>query len=165
MARQLGIADTSHDGFDTASRTWKRHRAEIRALSGFRESTVVDAEMLSEWLRDHAGSAACVPEHLIALLYARCRELLIEPPSGDRVDRIVRTATLAREERFYASIYDRLTLTVRARLDAFLRPAENNNESPEAKDVPGVAPAVLLQLRSDPGQPSLASVQDELAKL
>ena len=165
VARQLGIADTSHDGFDTASRTWKRHRAEIRALSGFRESTVADAEMLSEWLRDHAGSAACVHENLVALLYARCRELLIEPPTADRIDRIVRTAILAHEERFYASIYNRLTLTVRAGLDALLRPAKNNDKSTEAKDVPGVAPAVLHQLRSDPGQPSLASVQDELAKL
>ena len=165
VARQLGIADTSRDDFDTASRTWKRHRAEIRASFGFRESTVADAKIFSEWLRDHAGSAGCVPEHLIAFLYARCRELLIEPPSGDRVDRIVRTAILAQEERFYASIYSRLTLTVRARLDALLRPAENNDESPEAKDVPGMAPAVLLQLRSDPGQPNLASVQNELAKL
>jgi hypothetical protein len=100
VVRQLGIAGTSHDGFDTASHTWKRHRAEIRALFGFRESTVADAEIFSEWLCDHAGSAGCVPEHLIALLHVRCRELLIEPPSGDRVDRIVRTAILAREERF-----------------------------------------------------------------
>ena len=29
----------------------------------------------------------------------------------------------------------------------------------------GTAPAILLQLASDPGRPSLASVQDELAKL
>ncbi len=85
VARQLGIVLTSYDGFDTATRTWKRHRAEIRALFGFRESTVADAETLSEWLRDQAAAAGCVPEHLAELLYARCRELLIEPPSADRV--------------------------------------------------------------------------------
>ena len=66
VARQLGVAANSHDGYDTASRTWKRHRAEIRALLGFREATVADADLLEEWLRDQVpavggepGSAHC----------------------------------------------------------------------------------------------------------
>jgi TnpA family transposase len=166
IARQLGMTGAYHDGFNTGDRTWKRHRAEIRAMFGSREATVADAEMMSEWLRDQAAVAGGVPEHLAALLNARCRELLIEPPSADRSDRIVGAAIYAHDERFCATILDRLTPIVRARLEALLRPAgSKDEESPENKEAPGTAPALLLQLRSDPGQPNLASVQDQLAKL
>ena len=97
------------------------------------------------------------------LFRSRCRELLIEPPSTDRADRIVRAAIYAHDERFCATILGRLTPTMRARLEALLRPAGSKDEEPgpEVKE----APALLLQLRGDPGQPSLASVQDQLAKL
>jgi len=135
-------------------------------MFGYREATVADAEMLSEWLRDQAAVAGGASEHLDALLNARCRELLIEPPSNDRSDRIVRAAMYAHDERFCATILGRLTPTMRARLEALLRPAgSKDDEGPEVKEAPGTAPALLLQLRGDPGQPSLASVQDQLAKL
>jgi TnpA family transposase len=166
IAQQLGMTDLPHDGLNAADRTWKRHRAEIRAMFGYREATVADAEMLSEWLRDQAAVAGGVPEHLAALLNTRCRELLIEPPSSDRSDRIVRAAIHAHDECFCAAILVRLTPITRARLEALLRPAgSQEEEGPAVKEAPGTAPALLLQLRSDPGQPSLASVQDQLAKL
>jgi hypothetical protein len=38
VARQLGAELDDHTWYDTTSRTWKRHRAEIRALLGFREA-------------------------------------------------------------------------------------------------------------------------------
>lgn len=40
-------------------RTAERYRAEIRLRFGFREATVNDADMLTEWLRDHAVADAC----------------------------------------------------------------------------------------------------------
>ncbi len=123
VVQQLGMAGVSHDGLNTAARTGKRHRAEIRALFGYRKATVADAERLSEWLRDQAAVAGGVPGHLAALLDARCRELLIEPPSTDRADRIVRAAIYAHDERFCTTILGRLTPTMRARLEALLRPA------------------------------------------
>ena len=46
VARQLGAELEDRDWHDTTSRTWKRHRAEIRAWLGFREATVADAELL-----------------------------------------------------------------------------------------------------------------------
>src|SRR5918992_1368575 len=45
------------------------------------------------------------------------------------------------------------------------RPTGTEQDSPEVEEEPGVVPAVLLRLRSDPGRPSLANVQEELAKL
>ena len=52
------------------------------------------------------------------------------------------------------------------RLEALLQTAGNkNDESANNKERVGTAPALLLQLRDDPGRPSLASVQDQLARL
>jgi hypothetical protein len=167
LAHLLNITLPLRDALILSGRTAERHRAEIRAYLGFHEATVADAEMLTAWLCDRATSAGGVPEHLAALLDARCRELLIEPPTTDRADRIVRAAIYAHDERFCATILGRLTPTMRARLEALLRPAGSKDEEPgpEVKEAPGTAPALLLQLRGDPGQPSLASVQDQLAKL
>ena len=166
IAQQVGMAGVSHDGLSTAARTWKRHRAEIRALFGYREATVADAEMLSGWLRDQAAVVGGVPGVLTTLLGTRFRKLLIERPSTDRADRIVRASIYAHDERFCTTILGRLTPTMRERLEALLLPAgRKDEEGPEVKEAPGTTPAVLLQLRGDPGQPSLASVQDELAKL
>ncbi|HMB07030.1 MAG TPA: DUF4158 domain-containing protein, partial [Isosphaeraceae bacterium] len=103
------------------ARTVERHRAEIRAMLGYREATVADAEALEDWLRGQAAEVGAVADHLTARLEARCREMLIEPPSTDRVDRIVRKAIHAYEERLYADIHARLPFATRARLDALLK--------------------------------------------
>ena len=57
LARTLGVpAPGSRASLlpDASDRTLERQRAEIRALLGFREATVADAEELGAWLRDHA---------------------------------------------------------------------------------------------------------------
>jgi TnpA family transposase len=165
VARQIDMGATPHDGLDLAARTWKRHRAEIRALFGYREATVADAEALEAWLRGQAAVVGTVPDHLVARLEARCRELAIEPPSADRVERIVRAAIRAHEGQLYARIRDRLTPEARARLEALLQPESDAGSGSDGDGQPGAAPALLLQLRGDPGRPSLAGVQAELTRL
>jgi len=166
IARQFHLTVPSDGVLTLAGRTLERHRSEIRSLFGFREATVADAEQLSEWLCEHAAAAGGTPERLATLLDLRCRELSIEPPSAERVDRIVRAAIHAHDERFCTATLGRLSLTTRERLDALLLPAENSDESPEIRESIGtMASAQLLWLRTYPGRPSLASVQDELAKL
>ena len=159
LARQIGVTVPTDAGWLLAGRTAKRLRTEIRARFGFREATVADAQMLTAWLRDHvAAEAGGQLEPLIERLESRCRELAIEPPSADRVERITRTALRAHEERFHTGIYARLPPAIRARLDELVGSAESEN-------ITGGASAVLLTLRSNPGRPSLASLQEELAKL
>jgi TnpA family transposase len=165
VARQLGVESDHHGEYDTTGRTWKRHRAEIRALLGFREATVADAALLEAWLRDQVPSVGASPDQLAVLLETRCRELSIESPAADRVDRIVRAAIHSHDGRFCADTMRRLTPGTRARLEALLRPAENGSDSSVFDQFAQPAPALLLRLRSDPGKPSLAGVQDELAKL
>ena len=79
VARQLGVEHGLQDLHDLADRTWKRHRAGIRTLSGLREATVADAGRLEAWLCDQTSSIGGSPDRLTALVEARCLELSIEP--------------------------------------------------------------------------------------
>jgi hypothetical protein len=165
VARQVHAPAPEGQVLNLSGRTVERHRAEIRALFGYREATVADAEALEDWLRDQAATVGAVPDHLVARLEARCRELAIEPPSADRVERIVRAAIRAHEERLYARIRDRLAPETRARLEKLLQPESDAASGSDGDGQPGAAPALLLRLRGDPGRPSLAGVQAELARL
>lgn len=125
LARTLGVPVPD----DAASllparpdRTLERQRAEIRALLGFREATAADADSLGEWLRDHAVAETRDHGRLVAQLEERCRALQIEPPTPDRVGRIVRGAVRAYEDRLHVTIHTRLPAAARERLDALLRP-------------------------------------------
>lgn len=109
LCKQLDVpAPIDGEAFLTG-RTAERLRAEIRVHFGFREATVADAEMLTDWLRDHvAGEAGGDIEPMIERLAARCRELAIEPPTTDRMERLARSALRAHEERFHNSVFERL---------------------------------------------------------
>jgi TnpA family transposase len=166
LSRQLKVAVPADGEVFCTGRTAERLRAGIRNRFGFREATVADADVLTIWLRDHvAGEAGGDIESMIERLEARFRALAIEAPTADRMERIVRAALRAHEERFHADIYGRLPPAVREQLDELLRPAQVNSDSSSPDDMTGSAPALLLTLRGNPGRPSLASMQEELAKL
>ena len=168
LSKQLDMPIPMNGEAFLTGRTAERLRAEIRVQFGFREVTVADADadMLTAWLRDHvAGEAGGEIEPMIERLQARCRELTIEPPTADRMERIARTALRAHEDRFHANVYERLSSQARVRLDALLRPDKDGGDDNVQDDAASGAPALLLKLRGSPGRPSLASMQDELAKL
>ena len=103
VADQLGI-DGGIDGGVLQERTVERYRAEVRAFFGFRESNDEDAESLTTWMRDNAVAATRDRDQLIALLETECRGRSLEPPAPEPMDRIVRTAIHAYEERFYSEV-------------------------------------------------------------
>jgi TnpA family transposase len=168
LARALGVpAPDGAAALLPASddRTLKRQRAEISTLLGFREATVADAEALGTWLRDHAVARTRDLGELTAEAEARCRALRIEPPTPDRIDRVIRAAVRAHDERRHAAVRARLSPETRAGLDALLRPPgpEGAAEAVEGRDEQTTAP--LIHLRGDPGRVSVASLRDELARL
>jgi TnpA family transposase len=169
LARALGVP--APDGAaallpDSDDRTLKRQRAEIRTLLGFREATVADAEALGTWLGDHAVARTRDLGELTAEAEARCRARRIEPPTPDRIDRVVRAAVRAYDERRHAAVHARLSPETRAGLDALLRPLgpEGAAEAIEERDEQTTA-APLIHLRGGPGRVSVASLRDELARL
>lgn len=165
IANQLGVPVRSRDNINAAMRTIARHRTEIRAFFGFREASVGDAEMLTAWLCEHVSTVGTAPDQLTSALEARCRELAIEPPSADRLDRITRGAISAYDERICADIASRLTLETRARLETLLETDGSKDSELEDDEPPESSPALLLRLRSDPGRPNVANLEEQLARL
>jgi TnpA family transposase len=162
---QLGIATALSGAIELTDRTAERHRAEIRSLLGFREAIVADADALTEWLCDHAIADSRDMAELTGALELRCRDLKIEPPGADRIERIVRAALHAYDERFCSVINGRLPAATRTRLDALLSPATTDPKAATSDEPDSHIPAVLMHLRSCPGGPSVNSLQTELAKL
>ncbi|MBV9002370.1 MAG: DUF4158 domain-containing protein, partial [Solirubrobacterales bacterium] len=110
LARTLGVPAPLSGTLllpEAADRTAERQRAEIRALLGFRETTVADAEDLGTWLRDTAVARTRDVAELAAEAEARCGALRIEPPTPDRLLRVVRGAVRAYDERRHAEILAR----------------------------------------------------------
>ncbi|MBV8595297.1 MAG: DUF4158 domain-containing protein [Candidatus Eremiobacteraeota bacterium] len=166
LASDLGVPIPQEPlAFESADRTLERQRAEIRALFGFREATVADAASLGAWLRDHAVAQSRDRDRLTAELEARCRTLRIEPPTRERIARIVRGAVRAYEDRFTATIHGKLSPEVRSRLDALLQPVSGQSDNDANGASTSGARALLNFLRGDPGRASLDSVMRELDRL
>ena len=151
--------------FDSTDRTLERQRAEIRTLFDFREATVADAATLGTWLRDHAVAQSRDHDRLAAELQARCRALRIEPPTPERIERIVRGAVRAYEERLTSTIHGKLSPEVRGRLDALLHPVSGRPDDDADEPSASGARALLNFVRGDPGRASLDSVMRELDRL
>ena len=64
LARQIDVAPGEWARYDWDGRTIKYHRAQIRALLGFREATVEDGEALAAWLAEHVLPHDQHPDHL-----------------------------------------------------------------------------------------------------
>ncbi|MBV8174871.1 MAG: Tn3 family transposase [Verrucomicrobia bacterium] len=165
VAEQLGTNNGPILDQAWHSRTGKRHRAEIRVLFGFREPTVADAEEMAAWLRDHAVAHNRDPDYLAAALKAHCRSSSIEPPRPERIDRIVRAAARAYEDRFCETIRDRMMPVTHARLEALLQPVGSEIEAEGMVELSSSARAVINLLRDDPGRASVKSLRQEMAKL
>lgn len=157
IAPQLDLSPGLWGSYAWSGRTVEYHRAQIRRFLGFREVGGRDTAGLAAWLRATVLSQTRELEHVKAALYERCRELRLEPPTPDRVDRLVRSTLHAHEKQFCTAIQRRLSPTTRARLDDLLAPP---------RDDAALADVALLHfLKADPGRASLESIQEALTKL
>lgn len=156
--------------YDWSGRSIKYHRAEIRGFFGFREATTQDGEDVAGWLLEEVLPREQDTEKLRAAFYERCRALKIEPPTPGRVDRLVASAARRFEERFCASVFDRLSEDALLKMDALLateRGTDNvafDDPVPVAEQYP-MRRSVLAWVKADPGRASLESVLDEVKKL
>ena len=167
VAKQVGVVPERYLQYDWQGRTIKYDRVEIRKLHGFREATVEDANRLIQWLGAHILPHERDFEQLKVALQQRCRELRIEPPTPDRIDRIVRSAVRAYEEEFCALTLSRLSPETQAQLDALLHPApdEENGSGGESESKADIQRALWQALKADPGRASTDTMLEEIAKL
>ena len=144
-------------------RTIKYHRAQIREFLGFREATVEDGEALVAWLDEHVLPEDQHLDHLHGKVLDRCRALHLEPPTPERIDRLVRSALHAFEKRFCAATLKRLSPQTRERLEALLIPDPSSTSGTHPDPEPGRA--AIIELLADSGPPGLKSLLEEIAKL
>lgn len=160
LAHQLSLPATAFIAYDWEGRTIKLHRAAIREFLTLREATVADQEMLTAWLVErHVPTTRQIPA-LIEHVKTRCRDLHLELPTPDRVERLVRTAIATFDAQLTAQIVARLSPATCERLDALL-----HERPPSAPVISGRGHTLLADLKRDAGSLSLQTVKHEKAKL
>jgi Domain of unknown function (DUF4158) len=92
LAQQVGVPHERWPEYPWHGRTIEYHRAQIRFLLGFREATVSDGAALTVWLIEQVGPYGRHVEQLKMALLEQCRSQKIEPPTADRIERLVRSA-------------------------------------------------------------------------
>lgn len=165
VAKQVEVPAEAFTAYDWQSRTIKYHRQQIRTVFGFRELTAADTEALGRWLHEAILPTERDQERLTAAVYQRCRELRIEPPTVERVARLIGSATHSYEELFCQRIAQQLSPTVRERLEALVLPIAAAGDTPA--EAPGLETTrtVLQHLKADPGRATVEGFLDEVAKL
>src|SRR5216684_3281993 len=143
VATQVGVAPEAYLQYDWQGRTIKDHRADIRKLLDFRESTVADAEQMKHWLIAEVLPQEHQDERLREEAYAWFRRMHLEAPTPDRLTRLIRSAAHNFEQQLYEATLARLSEATRAALEALLSTetgiAALQEESPEEQPgVPGV---------------------------
>jgi TnpA family transposase len=157
LAGQVGVPAEAYVAYDWRGRAVKYHRAQIRAEFGFREIAIRDADALVGWLVREVLPHERAVDRIRSGLYARCRDLHLEPPTPARVERLIRSALATHEQQLSRAVYERLSPRAVGALDALLTTA-----APAGSEA---ARAALVELKSDPGPAGLQSLLAEIAKL
>jgi hypothetical protein len=118
LAQHVGVPTDAWAQYAWHGRTIERHRAQIRQHLGFREATVADGETLVTWLCAQILPTTRRTEHLKEVVAQRCRALRIEPPTPERLDRLIRSAVHREDTRVGTGILHRLSATTQGQLEA-----------------------------------------------
>jgi hypothetical protein len=108
LASQLGVPAEAYVAYDWRGRTIKYHRVQIRTALGFREASVEDADKLVDWLANEVVPHERALDRVRSAVYARCRELRLEPPTPERIERLVRSAMATHEQHVATAVRGRL---------------------------------------------------------
>lgn len=164
IAKQLNLDIFLIDEYDWKGRTIKYHRAQIRDFFGFKESTLEDTENVSVWLSKHVFYHEADIETLKEEAYKRFRELQLEPPTPDRIDRITRSAIYTYENQFFQETYKKLSKETVSKMENLINDLVIYDES-EVDYISDSDSMSFSELRADPGRIGLESVFREITKL
>ena len=172
LAHQLKLDSALFQQYDWEGRTIKVHRAQIREELGFREATAADSDAISAWLVNTHLSRDQHIDHLKAKVLTEFRERKIEPPTPDRIERLIHSACASYEQALFASVMQRLSPVTRTRLDALLDWSmrmedqdEPADDEPSSKGVPRREVITWTDLKTNPGAVGLECVLSEIDKL
>jgi Domain of unknown function (DUF4158) len=172
LARQVRVPATEIGAYDFAGRQIKNHRREIRAQTGFRICSVSDAEALAGWLATHIAQDERRVEHVRVLLLGHCKEMRIEPPTPERVARIVDSGIRQADAMLVATVVGRLKPVHVAGIEALLSASVDSDVEADAVGANAAAldgeearEDALSAVKASPGNVSLATMIAEMRKL
>lgn len=148
-----------YPAYDWDGRTIKQHRADIRAFLGVRESTIQDYDEMIAYLIAHDVPTDHQIEHLKARVYARFRELQIESPMPDRVERLVRSALYTYEQQFCAAIHAQLSSNTLMAMEALRSTATSSEKSDQPSVEGSFVRSAFQELKLDAGPLSLSRLR------
>lgn len=125
VARQVGVGFDELSADDWAGRSWKRHRAQVRARFGFRGWSDTDVYRLVEGLVTDAAGDIGTREQLLNAAYRWCRTERVEPPVAAKVVRYTGSAVRRWEELARATIGQRLGEVAVSRLEILFDPVRS----------------------------------------
>jgi TnpA family transposase len=164
IAKQLQLIGVPFEDYDINSRSHFYHKEQIREFFGFREATTDDANQLTDWLSKYVFYHDSDFNILKEEAYNRLRELQIEPPTAERLGRIIRTAINIYEDQFFNDTYVQLSKNTISQMDILIDNLALYNESEVNYNVDEETIS-FGDLRADPGRLGLESVYKEIAKL
>ena len=160
IAKQLNLNPRLIKNYSWKGRNIKYHKAQIRDLLGYAEPTAEDAGKIIKWL--YENHICDDKERIKVLIYKRFRNLKIEPPKEDRIERIAASAVNCWEEDFYNGIYNRISRQSIPVMDSFIKELmkyENVDENLKEGIV------TFSELKANPGRISVDTVFKEIKKL
>ncbi|MFC9932192.1 DUF4158 domain-containing protein [Streptomyces sp. NPDC127190] len=175
VAKQVGVAASELGFYGFTSRAAKRHRSELRDLTGWHECTTTDHLTLVSHLVDAIWHDERSQEQVRAELFRQMRHELIEPPTPDQVTSTIRSALHQADERAVAEVAARRLAWEEEcprRLDAliFTDPTDNDDaaDQDEAAAVDDDSTeeddeieSVLSDIKDHPGNVSLNSAHPD----
>jgi hypothetical protein len=126
IADQLGVPVALWFDYPLKGRSGKRDREQLRAFLGFRSATVEDSQRIQKWLCQEVVPHDQESHHLKAAVQDWCREQRIEPPSGERIDRLINAAVHTYENEFFGRIHAKLSPAHQQQLDTLLTNTSNS---------------------------------------
>ena len=155
ISKQVDADALLIDAYDLESRSCRNHKTQIREYFGFKQHTNEDAEFMTIWLSENIHADILDRDYLEEKVLNRYFDLKIEPPSNDRIDRIVASSINEFEQTFFEKIFNQLSAHSIAVMDELISTKTERLDDYSA----------YKELRADPGRISLDSVLVEIKKL
>ena len=161
ISKQLKIKAVTFNSYNWKSRTIKYHRAQIRKYFKFSEATLSKTEEMTNWLANIIISNDMNKEALKNIVYNKFKDMHIEPPTSDQINRIVKTARSVSEKKFFQKIFENLPKNSILLIDSLINDFILSEELESNRN----SKFTFNELRSDPGRIGLESVLKEIEKL
>jgi TnpA family transposase len=194
LALQVVVPAKDYLAYDWRGRTVKYHRTQIRKYLDFHQANASDLKTATTWLAAQSELAHANEETLSEATYRHFRELKVEPPTPEQVERLVHSVIHTFEENLFTDLVRKIPPATCIELDLMIglitpnsnpeippipdtvnlpviteTPAETTTVPPSDENQPKkeeAAPqAYLLQIKDNPSGLTLKSILKESAKL